>query len=48
LVAAWADDLPLNVAAARTPKPIVPATPATTTPVVTDRRRSMACVRRLT
>jgi hypothetical protein len=48
VVAAWADDLPLNVAAARTPNPIVPAAPATTAPAVMDRNRSIAAPRRPT
>jgi hypothetical protein len=45
VVAAWADDLPVNVAAARNPNPIVPAAPATTAPVVMERNRSIAARR---
>jgi hypothetical protein len=48
VVAAWADDLPVNVAAARKPNPIVPAAPATIAPVVMDRNRSIAAWRRPT
>src|SRR5258708_27343215 len=45
VVAAWADDLPVNVAAARKPNPIVPAAPATTAPVVMDRSPSIPAPR---
>jgi hypothetical protein len=48
IVAAAADGLPVNVAAAMKPKPIVPAAPATTAPVVMDRNRSIAARRRRT
>jgi hypothetical protein len=48
VIAVCTEELPVNVAAARTPNPTVPATPATTAPVVRVWRRPIACRRRPT